>query len=84
MHFRLFRSCGGRSIDRYSSKLKWVEEGLPWADFHTVLQNMAKGFLLVPFFFRMHFYGIIFSAVVTFPIGFTDDVFRTVAELQTA
>ena len=44
-------------------------------DFLRVLQDMGKGFLLVPFF-RMLFYGIIFSAVVTFLIGFTEDVFR--------
>ena len=44
-------------------------------DFIRVLQDMAKGYMMVPFF-RMLFYGIIFSAVVTFLIGFTEDVFR--------
>jgi hypothetical protein len=39
-------------------------------DFLRVLQDMAKGFLLVPFF-RMLFYGIIFSAAVTFVFSLT-------------
>ena len=44
-------------------------------DFLKFFQDIAKGFLLVPFF-RMLFYGIIFSAIITFMIGWTEGVFQ--------
>jgi hypothetical protein len=34
------------------------------------LQEVSKGFLVVPFF-RMLFYGIIFSIIMTFAIGWS-------------
>jgi hypothetical protein len=42
------------------------------------LQDITKGFLLVPFF-RMLFYGIIFSALMTFLIGFSQSVIEVSA-----
>jgi hypothetical protein len=38
------------------------------SDIFKFFQEISKGFLLVPFF-RMLFYGIIFSAIITFIIG---------------
>jgi hypothetical protein len=43
------------------------------SDILKFIQDIAKGFLLVPFF-RMLFYGIIFSAIMTFIIGWSQGV----------
>lgn len=43
------------------------------SEFFKFFQDIAKGFLLVPFF-RMLFYGIIFSAIMTFIIGWSQGV----------
>jgi hypothetical protein len=47
--------------------------GRSMSDFLKFFQEIAKGFLVVPFF-RMLFYGIIFAAAMTFLIGWSQGV----------
>ena len=43
-----------------------------------LFQDISKGFMVIPFF-RVLFYGLIFSAIMTFIIGWTQGVFAVSA-----